>query len=48
MTETPKTTETSNLPYDFEFGDLTDDDVPDSDGQGSLLRRFPFRAHLPA
>ena len=46
MTETPKTTETNNLPYEFEFEDLTDDDVPDSEGQGrpyncSLINGLP-------
>ena len=34
MTETPRATETNNLPYDFEFGELDDDEVPDSEGQG--------------
>ena len=43
VTETPKMTKTSNLPYDVEFGDLTDGDVPDDDGQGCLrLLRSTF------
>ena len=37
MTETPRATETNNLPYDFEFGELDDDEVPDSEGQGCPL-----------
>ena len=37
MTETPRATETNNLPYDFEFGELDEDEVPDSEGQGCPL-----------
>ena len=42
MTETPKSTETSNLPYDFEIGDLTDGEVPHGDGQGPFLLLLPI------
>ena len=45
VTQFPNPTKVSNLPYDSEFGELTDDDdVPLHDGQGGTS---PHPLELP-